>query len=384
MTTIEILKTLIAFPTISADSNMKLVDYCSDQLIKVGAEVKIIKNDNGTKANLFATVGPRNIPGVLLSGHTDVVPIEGQSWTVPAFEMTNKDNKLYGRGTADMKSFLACALHTALKASHMNLTTPLHLALSYDEEIGCVGVRSMIEMLKKAPFVPLFCIVGEPTLMQIATEHKGKVNVSVKLKGKEAHSALSTSGLNAIYLASEMINEIRLIQDEIKKQFAHDDEYEIPHTTLHVGKIEGGVALNIVPNSANFLFEIRNLPEDDPNIILAKIRRSAESILTKYLKDFPTAKIQIEVTNQYPSLTTSKNSDVVNLLKSLTGNNSTFKVSFGTEGGLFSSELKIPTAICGPGSMSQGHKPDEYVSIDQINKCEEILSQLLLKLQTGL
>ena len=384
MTTIEILKTLIAFPTISADSNMKLIDYCSDQLIKVGAEVKIIKNDNGTKANLYATIGPRNIPGVMLSGHTDVVPVEGQSWSVPAFEMTNKDNKIYGRGTADMKSFVACALHAAIKASEMNLTTPLHLAFSYDEEIGCVGVRSMIEMLKAAPFVPNFCIVGEPTLMQIATGHKGKVNVSVKFTGKEAHSALSTSGLNAIYLASEMINEIRLIQDEIKKQFAHDDEYEIPHTTLHVGKIEGGVALNIVPNSANFLFEIRNLPEDDPNIILTKIRKSAKNILTKYLKDFPTAKIHIEVTNQYPSLMTSKNSDVVNLLKSLTGNNSTFKVSFGTEGGLFSSELKIPTAICGPGSMSQGHKPDEYVSIDQINKCEEILSQLLLKLQTGL
>ena len=384
MQTIEILKKLIALPTISADSNIKLIDYCSDQLIKVGAEVKIIKNNNGTKANLFATVGPRNIPGVLLSGHTDVVPVAGQSWTVPAFEMTKKNNKIYGRGTADMKSFLACALHTALKASHMNLTTPLHLALSYDEEIGCVGVRSMIEMLKKEPFIPLFCIVGEPTLMQIATGNKGKVNVSVKLKGKEAHSALSTSGLNAIYLASEMINEIRLIQDKIKKQFAHDDEYEVPHTTLHVGKIEGGVALNIVPNSASFLFEIRNLPEDDPNIILTKIRKSAESILTKYLKDFPTAKIHIEVTNQYPSLRTSKNSDVVNLLKSLTGNNSTFKVSFGTEGGLFSNELQIPTAICGPGSMSQGHKPDEYVSIDQINKCEEILSQLLLKLQAGL
>ena len=384
MTTIEILKTLIAFPTISADSNMKLIDYCSDQLIKVGAEVKIIKNDNGIKANLYATIGPRNIPGVMLSGHTDVVPVEGQSWSVPAFEMTNKDNKIYGRGTADMKSFVACALHAAIKASEMNLTTPLHLAFSYDEEIGCVGVRSMIEMLKAAPFVPNFCIVGEPTLMQIATGHKGKVNVSVKFTGKEAHSALSTSGLNAIYLASEMINEIRLIQDEIKKQFAHDDEYEIPHTTLHVGKIEGGVALNIVPNSASFLFEIRNLPEDDPNIILTKIRKSAESILTKYLKDFPTAKIHIEVTNQYPSLMTSKNSDVVNLLKSLTGNNSTFKVSFGTEGGLFSNELKIPTAICGPGSMSQGHKPDEYVSIDQINKCEEILSQLLLKLKAGL
>ena len=384
MTTIDILKTLIAFPTISADSNMKLIYYCSDQLIKVGAEVKIIKNDNGAKANLFATVGPRNIPGVLLSGHTDVVPVEGQSWSVPAFEMTNKDNKIYGRGTADMKSFVACALHAAIKASEMNLTTPLHLAFSYDEEIGCVGVRSMIEMLKAAPFVPNFCIVGEPTLMQIATGHKGKVNVSVKFTGKEAHSALSTSGLNAIYLASEMINEIRLIQDEIKKQFAHDDEYEVPHTTLHVGKIEGGVALNIVPNSASFLFEIRNLPEDDPNVILTKIRKSAESILTKYLKDFPTAKILIEVTNQYPSLMTPKNSDVINLLKSLTGNISTFKVSFGTEGGLFSNELKIPTAICGPGSMSQGHKSDEYVSIDQINKCEEILSQLLLKLKTGL
>ena len=273
MTTIEILKTLIAFPTISANSNMKLVDYCSDQLIKVGAEVKIIKNDNGAKANLYATVGPRNIPGVMLSGHTDVVPIEGQSWSVPAFEMTNKDNKLYGRGTADMKSFVACALHAAIKASEMNLTTPLHLAFSYDEEIGCVGVRSMIEMLKAAPLLPNFCIVGEPTLMQIATGHKGKVNISVKLKGKEAHSALSTTGLNAIYLASEMINEIRSIENEIKEKFSHDDEYDVPHTTLHVGKIEGGVALNIVPNNASFLFEIRNLPEDDTDIILTKIRK---------------------------------------------------------------------------------------------------------------
>ena len=384
MTTIEILKTLVTFPTISANSNMKLVDYCSDLLKKIGAEVKIIKNDNNTKANLYATIGPRNIPGVMLSGHTDVVPVEGQSWSVPTFEMTNKDNKLYGRGTADMKGFVACALHAAIKASEMKLKTPLHLAFSYDEEIGCVGVRSMITKLKQAPFVPIFCIVGEPTLMQIATGHKGKVNVSVKLKGKEAHSALSATGLNAIYLAVEMINKIRSIENEIKEGCSHDDEYDVPHTTLHVGKIEGGVALNIVPNNASFLFEIRNLPGDDPDIILTKIRKGAEDILSKYLKDFPSAKIDIEVINQYPPLGTSKNSDVVNFLKSLTGNNSTLKVSFGTEGGLFSNELKIPTAICGPGSMSQGHKPDEYVSIDQINKCEEILSQLLLKLKVGL
>lgn len=384
MHSLELLSKLISFKTISSDSNLSLINFCAEILNEKGAEVKIIKNGNNTKANLYATIGPKNKPGILLSGHTDVVPIEGQSWSYPAFKLTNKNNKLYGRGAADMKSFLACTLSAAIKASGKKLSTPLHLALSYDEEIGCVGVRSLISMLKNAPFKPLFCIVGEPTLMQIATGHKGKVNAIVKFHGKEAHSALSANGLNAIYLANEMINSIRTIQDKIKSNFISDKEYEVPYTTVHVGKIEGGTVVNIVPNHASFTFEIRNLYEDDPNQILNMIKKSSESILKKYLKKFPEANINIKIINQYPALGTFKDSDVVNFLKNLLGNNSTIKVSFGTEGGLFSNELGIPTVICGPGSMAQGHQADEFVSIDQINQCDKMLEKILLKLESDL
>jgi len=378
MNSIQILEKLISYKTVSYNSNLELISFCQKLLESIGAKTNIITNSEKNKSNLFATIGPQNIPGIILSGHTDVVPTNGQTWKYPPFNMTRNNNRLYGRGTADMKSFLSCALQAAIKASNMNLKIPLHLAFSYDEEIGCVGVRSMIDMLKNYQNAPLFCIVGEPTSMQIANGHKGKVNVSVKLKGKEAHSALTPEGLNAIYLSMKLINEIQIIQENIKRKSNSDKEFEVPYTTIQVCKIEGGNAPNIVPNSASFLFEIRNLPDDDPLKILSLIKSRGYKIISNCKKDFPEAEIQIDIINQYPSLNTPKNSEVVNFLKSITGNNSSFKVSFGTEGGLFSNELNIPTAICGPGSMQQGHKPDEYVEIDQIEKCDEVLSKLVV------
>ena len=384
MNSIQILEKLISFDTVSSNSNLEIISYCEKILKDAGAETTLIKNREETKANLFATIGPVDQPGIILSGHTDVVPVTSQKWQTNPFKLTEIDNKLYGRGTADMKSFVACALYAASKASSMNLKTPLHFSFSYDEEIGCVGVRSLIEMLKNSPINPLFCIVGEPTSMQVMSGHKGKVNASVLIKGKEAHSALTTKGLNSIYLASEFIQGIQSIQTNLINNSAHDNDFEVPYTTLQVGKIEGGVAVNIVPSSSSLLFEIRSLHSDDPNLILKDIKILSEKIVKSHIDKFPDTEIEIKVTSQYPALNTMKNSDVISFLNGLTGNNSVEKVSFGTEGGLFSNELNIETAICGPGSMNQGHQPDEYIEKVQIDLCDQMLENLLNKLEKGL
>jgi len=384
MNSIQILEKLISFDTVSSNSNLEIISYCEKILKDAGAEITLIKNTEETKANLFATIGPVDQPGIILSGHTDVVPVTNQKWKTNPFKLTEIDNKLYGRGTADMKSFVACALYAASKASSMNLKTPLHFSFSYDEEIGCVGVRSLIEMLKNSSIIPLFCIVGEPTSMQVMSGHKGKVNASVLIKGKEAHSALTTKGLNSIYMASEFIQGIQNIQTNLINNSTHDNDFEVPYTTLQVGKIEGGVAVNIVPSFSSLLFEIRSLHSDDPNLLLKDIENLSEKIVKSQIDKFPDTAIEIKVISQYPALNTIKNSEVISFLNGLTGNNSVEKVSFGTEGGLFSEELNIETAICGPGSMNQGHKPNEYIEKEQITLCDQMLDNLLDKLRSGL
>lgn len=384
MTTRDILAQLISFPTISSNSNRDLIDYCAKLLSDIGAEITLIEDKTEAKANLYATIGPKDRSGVLLSGHTDVVPTEGQNWTKPAFELTQSGDKLYGRGATDMKGFVASALTAAIEASKRDLTTPLHLALSYDEEIGCIGVRSLIDILKSAPFRPRFCIVGEPTSMAVATGHKGKTAARVCCTGKEAHSALAPTALNAIHLACDMISVIRELQAQIAQTAIRDEDYDIPYTTLHVGAISGGVALNIVPNASELRFEIRNLPEDDPDALMAQIRAAADDLLAPLRNRFPEAQIDIEITNTYPPLSTAKDADVVNFVQGLTRSNATIKVAFGTEGGLFARDLGIPTVICGPGSMAQGHKPDEFITLDQLAKCDAMLAALVNRLEVGL
>jgi acetylornithine deacetylase len=318
----------------------------------------------------------------MLSGHTDVVPVEGQDWTVPPIALTARDGRLYGRGTADMKGFLACALAAALRAGA--LRTPLHLALSHDEEIGCVGVRSLIDMLAGAPVRPRLCIVGEPTSMQVVTGHKGKTALRVRCTGREGHSALAPEALNAIHLACDMIGAIREVQAEVADGGLRDAGYDVPYTTLHVGRIEGGVALNIVPNACGFDFEIRNLAGDDPEALIGALRERAEEIVGPLRGQFPEAAIGIEVTNRYPGLDTPEDAEVVAFVKALTGGNGTGKVAFGTEGGLFSGALGVPTVVCGPGSMAQGHRPDEFVSLEQVARCDAMLEALLERLRAGI
>lgn len=380
MRSIEILDQLIAFPSVSRDPNRALIDWCADLLRGAGADVTILPDETGGKANLFARIGPGDRPGVMLSGHTDVVPVDGQAWTVDPFRLTRRDGRLFGRGTADMKGFVACALAAAERAG--DLKTPLCLALSYDEEIGCVGVRSLIEMLSAAPLKPAMCIVGEPTSLAVATGHKGKTGLKTVATGREGHSALAPMALNAIHLAADFTAAIRAAQADLAASGARDGDYDVPYTTLHVGRFDAGVALNIVPNRADLTWEIRNVAEDDPQQILTALEDDAARIVAA--AGDADAALATTIFNAYPGLATPPDAEVVAFVKSLTGANGTIKVAFGTEGGLFSSEIGVPTVVCGPGSMAQGHKPDEYVAEDQIAACDAMLDKLLARLSDGL
>ena len=384
LNTLDILDKLLSFDTVSANSNLALIQWLANLLEEAGARTEIIQNSTGDKANLYATIGPLDKSGVLLSGHTDVVPVTGQQWSVPPFALTHRNGKVYGRGSADMKGFVACAVQAALKASDRSLNTPLHLGFSFDEEIGCVGVRSMIDLLGAATHQPLMCIVGEPTELNVATGHKGKTACHVTCTGKAGHSALAPQALNAIHLATDLILQVREQQRLLAGNINQDADYDVPYTTLHVSNIRGGVALNIVPDKCTFDLEIRNLATDDPISILGDIQASAKQIVSDARTNTAEADIDFEIYNTYPGLDTNPQSTVVDFVRSLTTGNNTFKVAFGTEGGLFSSKLGIPTVVCGPGSMEQGHKPDEFISIDQLNRCEHMLDNLLDRLEVGL
>jgi acetylornithine deacetylase len=380
MKTVEILESLIGFDTVSRNANMALINYVAELFDAAGISYTILKNETGDKGNLYASVGPLDRGGVMLSGHTDVVPVTGQDWTKDPFRLTVADGRYYGRGTTDMKGFVACAVAALLKANSQNLKTPLHLALSYDEEIGCLGVHSLIDMLDATPYRPAMCIVGEPTNLAVATGHKGKTALKAVCKGKEGHSALAPFALNALHLACDFVAELRDMQYNLAQSGPQDADYDVPYTTVHVGKIIGGDVLNIVPNRCEVFFEIRNIAQDNPCFLMDEMRQRAKKIVTQAKEKASEANIEITITNSYPGLNTPTDAKVVEFVKGLTMANDTIKVAYGTEGGLFSSKIDVPTVICGPGSMAQGHKPDEYVSIEQIERCDAMLERLIAKL----
>ena len=379
---IAILEKLISFPTISKDSNLAMTDYVQQFLLELGVETSIVYNEEKTKANLWATIGPAHMGGVALSAHMDVVPVVGQNWSFDPFQMARVGGNLYGRGTADMKGFIACCLAMAARVDQAKLKTPIHFAFSYDEEIGCIGVRRLLDMLKTLPFRPRFCIVGEPTMLQVVTAHKGKLGFRATAHGLEAHSSLAPIGVNAIYMACDLIAEIRSIQDDLAAHGARDGDYEVAYTTLHVGKIVGGVAMNIVPNDASFDFEIRYLPQDDQQAIVARIKQAAEEVASRYRNVYADARFVFTDLQSYPALDTPVDSEVVNFVRALTGGNSTGKITFGTEGGLFQKELGIPAVVCGPGNIAVAHKPDEYVSEEQMALCDAMLDKLVERLSS--
>jgi acetylornithine deacetylase len=374
------LERLVGFATVSRDSNLELVEYVRAELAGLGIESRLVASEDGRKANLFATIGPPDRAGVVLSGHTDVVPCEGQAWTSDPFVVRRDDGRLYGRGTADMKGFIACCLAMAGEAVDRPLATPIHLAFSYDEEIGCIGVRRLLDMLAEMPVRPRFCIVGEPTLMQVATAHKGKASWRVTAHGLEAHSSLAPEGVNAIHLAVDLIGRIRAMQDEIAASGERDGDYDVPYTTLHVGRIEGGETINIVPNRASFDFELRYLPRDDVGGMFARLEAAADEIVQAARARFAGARLTFEPLVSYPALDTAPDDEVVAFVKSLTGANATTKISFGTEGGLYQQRLGVPSVVCGPGAIAVAHKPDEYVETAQLEACSAFLSRLVDRL----
>ncbi len=379
LSSIEILEKLISFPTISKTPNIELINWVSELLGSFGVKSTILRTEDGSRANLFATSSDTLEPGIMLSGHTDVVPTDGQNWHTNPFELKQSDGKLFGRGTADMKGFCASAIRIMCVASQNKLSTPLHLALSFDEEIGCIGVRSLIEMLKTSPVKPKMCIVGEPTLLAVASGHKGKIALQTTCKGIEGHSALAPLALNALHLGTDFVNIIREVQNEMINKGNEDNDYDVPYTTLHVGKMNGGVALNIVPNLCTIDWEIRNLANDRTETILTRVKELVELKLQEYKN--PKAEIFWQEIFSYPGLGTDINSEIINFVRSLTGTNNTIKVAFGTEGGLFNKEVGIPTVVCGPGSMLQGHKPNEFITIEQMDRCDLMMTNLLTSLK---
>ena len=346
-------------------------------LAEHGVEADLVYDETGRKANLYATIGPRDRPGICLSGHTDVVPVAGQDWSTDPFALSVRDRRAYGRGTCDMKGFVAGILALVPAAVERDLETPLHIALSYDEEVGCLGVRRLLTWLDGQPVKPALCIVGEPTGMTPVIAHKGKVAMRCTVTGFECHSSMAPEGVNAIEHAAELMALIRRVAGRTTVVGPFEPGFSPPHTTMQVGTVAGGTALNIVPGQTVFDFEVRHLPTDDPERLIGEIRRFAQTELLPQMQGrSPETGIAFAELARYPGLAADGRHPVVDLAKALSGANDAGKVSFGTEAGLFQA-AGIPTVVCGPGSIDQAHKPDEFIDVDQLSRLETALDRLL-------
>ena len=370
MNTLDILDRLIGFETVSAQSNLALIAFVEDLLKAQGFRITRLPAPCGTKAGLYAEIGPEVAGGLLLSAHTDVVPVEGQAWTRPPFRLTAEGGRLFGRGTTDMKGFVASALALAVRAKVGALQRPLGLVLSYDEEIGCVGLQQIKADLAPLLRAPGACIVGEPTGMQVATGHKGKTAFKAIFTGEAGHSALAPRFQNALHLAADFMAGLREIQAELAASGPFDHGYDVPYTTVHVGTLSGGTALNIVPARAEMRFEIRHLAQQDTAELEGRIAAPGQAI------GGAAPSVQLEIFNTYPGLDVEPDQPWVARLLGGTQAAPT-KVAFGTEAGILAS-MGVPTVVCGPGSMEgQGHKADEFITRDQLDACDALLDQQL-------
>ncbi|HGM5551795.1 TPA: acetylornithine deacetylase [Pseudomonas putida] len=378
---IALLKTLVGFDTTSRESNLQLIEFVRDYLAGFDVPCELIYNTERSKANLFATIGPAEQPGIVLSGHTDVVPVDGQPWTVAPFELSEHDGKLFGRGTADMKGYIACVLALVPALVAADLRMPVHIALSYDEEVGCLGVRSLLAKLQQRPVKPLLCIIGEPTELKPVLGHKGKLAMRCDVHGHPCHSAYAPLGVNAIEYAAELIGELGRIGRQLQAPEHHDSRFDPPYSTVQTGVISGGKALNIVPANCRFDFEIRALPSQDPTLVAQQLQAYAEQqVLPRMRAVSEQSAIRFSELSAYPGLATDAQSQAAELIAAFCGSREFGTVAFGTEGGLFDA-AGIPTVVCGPGSMDQGHKPDEFVSRAQLDACDAMLQRMLASIR---
>jgi len=381
--TLAMIERLIGFDTTSRGSNLGLIEYARDYLKGFGIESRLTYDASGKKANLFATVQKGAKPGIVLSGHTDVVPVDGQNWASDPFKATLKGDRLYGRGACDMKSYLAVILTMAPRFAAANLNAPVHFALSYDEEVGCIGARGLLEDLARNNIRPAGAIIGEPTSMQPVIAHKGKRSYQCCVRGKEAHSALTPQGVNAIEYAARIISYIRHMAERMQACEPRDYGFDVPFTTLQTGVISGGTAGNIVPRECNFQFEFRYLPGADPDALEREIKDYAERVILPQMhRTDPGTGISFDTKAEIPGLNVSEADQITQLAQALSRNRSTSKVAYATEGGLFQ-RAGIPAIICGPGSIEQAHKPDEYVTLAQVALCESFMQRLLEQMCAG-
>lgn len=372
----QLLAQLIAFDTTSHKSNMALVTFVTDYLRACGVAATLISNEDGGKANLFATIGPANKGGIALSGHTDVVPVTGQNWTSNPFEMRVEDGRIYGRGACDMKGFLASVLAAVPAMAMADLKTPLHLAFSYDEEIGCTGVRPMLAQFGDRIIRPRLAIIGEPTSMRVVDAHKGPIRWKVEVTGRAAHSSMAHLGVNAISVAGQLIGELRRIEDQLKVD--HSNARFVPgYATLQVTEITGGNASNIVPDSCWFGFDVRATPGLESNDIETRLRRFADDVCLPAMRAVaPEADIKILRVNDVPPFAADQVSGAIPLALKLAEQNETCAVSYATEAGLFQS-AGVASVVCGPGDIAQAHTPDEWLSVEQLHACDRFIARLI-------
>lgn len=376
MSDVEAIGWLVGFDTTSAKPNKPLIDAVAGYLSEHGAAIRQIPDETGDKANLFATFGPSEAGGIVLSGHSDVVPVDGQPWTSDPFTMVERDGRLYGRGTTDMKGFIGCVLALAPQLGAASLTRPVHIVLSHDEEVGCIGVRSLIALIGKELPRPAFAIVGEPTEMRVVNAHKGISQQQTSVLGRDGHSSRPAAGVNAILFAAEYIRQIEGVVDSLPRD-GIAGSFDPPGTTFNIGKIGGGSAVNIIARSCDFRWEMRPTPDVDPAEVLARLDAFANDALVPRMRAVdPEAGIRTAVDITAPTLGPMPGSEAEAFALRLTGQNEPSTAPYVCEAGLFA-EAGVPSIVCGPGSVSQAHQPDEFVSLDQIAACSAFLRRVV-------
>lgn len=377
----EMLARLVAFDTTSRGSNLQLVSFVEDYVGGYGLTARRIPNPEGTKSNLLLSIGP-NVPGgVILSGHTDVVPVDGQDWQTEPFKLVEKEGKLFGRGTSDMKAFSAVILALMPEFLKSPLKTPVHIALSYDEEVGCLGVRPMIAEIVKSVPMPKLAIIGEPTEMKVVNAHKGIRSFRTTVTGREAHSSQTDKGVNAVMVAAELIMHLDSLAQEMRRRGDASGRFDPPYTTVQSSTIEGGTALNILARHCTFQWEFRYLPGTSQDEIVDRFSTHARDVVLPRLRQVaPEADIVTSVRAHVPALTARDGCPAEALAKQLTGQNHAEAVAYGTEAGLFQ-EVGIPSVVCGPGNIQQAHKPNEFIEISQVASCENFIRRLIDQLR---
>ncbi len=376
----EILAELIAFPTVSTDSNLHMIQWLAQRLGDLGAQVEIWYDTSGNKANLFATLGPMRDGGIVLSGHSDVVPVADQDWTTEPFEMVERDGNWYGRGACDMKGFIAAVMAMAPRYAALDLQRPLHFAFTYDEETGCLGAQALAEQLVEQGIRPAVAIIGEPTMMKIIEGHKGCCEYSTHFTGLEGHGSSPDLGVNAVEYAVRFVGRLMELKEELKPRAPATSRFDPPWTTINTGALIGGVAHNVIPGKARVDWEMRPVQKSDMNFVKDAVHDYVTRVLEPAMQEVcPDAGIETEVIGEVGGLEPMEPSEARELVSALTGGNDVGVVPFGTEAGIFQ-DIGMSVVVCGPGSIAQAHKPDEFVAIDQMEQCLDMLERLCAKL----